>query len=64
MNMPEMLTVEQTIKKIREQQPNSPIGEKTLRKWVKSNDIHYVTVGRRILISWASLVSFLTGEGA
>lgn len=62
--MPEMLTVDQTVQRIKEQYPNSPIGENTLRKWLKANSFHYVTVGRRILISWASLVSFLTGEGA
>lgn len=62
--MPEMLTIDQTIKRIKEEQPNSPIGEKTLRTWVKQKAIHSVSVGRRILISWASLVSFLTGEGA
>lgn len=62
--MPEMLTVEQTITRIKEQFPNSPIGEHTIRKWLKNKNFHYVTVGRKILISWASLVSFLTGEGA
>lgn len=62
--MPEMLTVEQTVKRIKEQFPNSPIGENTLRKWLKGNNFHFVTVGRKILISWASLVAFLTGEGA
>lgn len=62
--MPEMLTVAQTVEKIKEQFPNSPICEFALRKWLKNKDIHYVTVGRKILISWASLVSFLTGEGA
>lgn len=62
--MPEMLTVDQTVKKIKEQFPNSPIGENTLRKWLKDKNFHYVTVGRKILISWASLVAYLTGEGA
>lgn len=62
--MPEMLTVDQTIKRIKDEFPNSPIGETTVRKWLKNNNFHYVTVGRKILICWASLVSFLTGEGA
>lgn len=61
--MPEMLTVDQTVNRIKEQFPHSPIGENTLRKWLKDRKFHYVTVGRKILISWASLVSFLTGEG-
>lgn len=60
--MPEMLTISQAAEKLREAQPNTPIGEKTLRRWQKERCFHSVTVGRRILISWSSLVTFLNGE--
>ena len=60
--MPEMLTITQAADKLRSIQPNTPIGEKTLRKWQKENRFYFVTVGRRVLISWDSLSAFLNGE--
>lgn len=60
--MPEMLTIAQAAERLKNNYPDTPIGERTLRKWQKENRFHSVTVGRRILISWASLVAFLSGE--
>ena len=60
--MPEMLTISQAADRLRSNFPQTPIGEKTLRKWTKAKCFHSVTVGKRVLLSWASLVAFLSGE--
>ena len=60
--MPEMLTISQAAERLKSVYPDTPIGEKTLRKWQKENRFHSVTAGRRILLSWASLVAFLNGD--
>jgi len=62
--MPEMLTVKQTVEKIKKTYPETNIKECTLRAWLREGKFHYVQAGKKALISWASLVSFLTGEGA
>lgn len=60
--MLEMLTISQAADKLRKLQPQTPIGEKALRKWQKEARFHSVTSGRRILISWESLYKFLNGD--
>ena len=60
--MPEMLTIAPAAKKLTEINPDIHIGEATLRNWQKENCFHSVFAGRRILISWESLVAFLSGE--
>ena len=60
--MPEMLTISQAAERLKKAYPDTPIGERTLRIWQKENAFHSVTIGRKILISWASLVAFLSGE--
>lgn len=60
--MPEMLTISQAVERLKTNFPQTPIGEKTLRKWTKEKCFHCVTVGNRVLLSWASLVAFLSGE--
>jgi hypothetical protein len=62
--MPEMLTIKQTLQKINEQMPNSNIRDCTLRAWIREKKFHYVKAGKKILISWASLVAFLGGSEA
>ena len=62
MIMPEMLTISQAAERLKNQYPETPIGERTLRTWQKENAFYSVTIGRKILISWASLVAFLSGE--
>ena len=60
--MPEMLTIDQTVERLKNLYPDTPIGERTIRTWQKEKAFHSVTIGRKILISWASLVAFLSGE--
>ena len=60
--MPEMLTIAQAAERIKRIYPDTTIGEKTLRKWQKDKRFHSVTVGRKILLSWESVCSFLSGE--
>lgn len=60
--MPEMLTVAQALNKMKEQYPNTPINSHSIRIWIKEDKIHTVTIGRRILISWDSIVDFLSGR--
>lgn len=60
--MPEMLTIAQAAAKLKSTYPDTTISEKTLRKWQAEKRFHYVMAGRRILISWNSLVSFLSGD--
>ena len=60
--MIEMLTISQAAKRLKEMQPDTHIGERTLRVWQKEKRFHSVTAGRRILISWSSLTSFLNGK--
>ena len=65
--MPEMLTIKQAAQRLKASQPNTPICEVTLRRWQKERKFHSVTAGRKILISWPSLLAFLNGgekEGA
>lgn len=62
--MPEMLTIKQTADKLKGLYPNTPISEYALRAWQKDQKFHSVTAGRKILISWESLMCFLNGEGA
>ncbi len=60
--MPEMLTIKQTVERLKQSNPETPISEHTLRIWQKEKRFHSVTVGRKILVSWRSLVAFLSGE--
>lgn len=60
--MPEMLTITQTVERIKRRYPASTIGAATLRTWQKEGRFHSVQAGRRILISWSSLVDFLSGK--
>ena len=60
--MPEMLTVGQTLDRIKETYPNTPITAYTLRLWQKQGCVHSVRAGQKILISWNSLVDFLSGK--
>ena len=60
--MPDMVTIAQAAQRLKKNQPDITIGEKTLRKWQKEARFHSVTSGRRILISWSSLSAFLSGE--
>ena len=62
--MPEMLTIKQTLQKIREEYPETNIKDCTIRAWMREGRFHYVTAGKKALISWNSLVSFLSGTGA
>lgn len=59
--MPEMLTIKQTLEKIKKDYPETNIKECTLRAWLKERKFHYVTAGKKALISWKSLVAFLSG---
>lgn len=60
--MPEMLTIAQAAAKLKRTHPDTTISERTLRQWHKEKRFHCVTAGRRILLSWDSLVAFLSGE--
>ena len=60
--MPEMLTIAQALEKLKAMQPNTPICARALRVWEKEGRFYSVRIGRKILISWASLVAFLGGE--
>lgn len=65
--MPEMLTIKQAAERLKNAQPDVPICEVTLRRWQKEHKFHSVMAGRKILISWSSLLAFLNGgekEGA
>ncbi len=42
---------------------NIPVGEKTLRRWVKEGKVPAVYTGRKALVSWANLMDFLTVGG-
>jgi excisionase family DNA binding protein len=55
--MLEMLTVAETAKRAK-------VSEFAVRGWCRNGDIHHVKAGRKILISWVSVVKFLSGESA
>lgn len=61
--MPEMLTIKQTLEKIKEEYPETIIGEHALRGWIKEKKFHFVKTGVKFLISWQSFTAFLCGEG-
>jgi excisionase family DNA binding protein len=52
--MMEMLTVAETARR-------AGVSEFAVRGWVRSGEIHHVRTGRKILISWKSVVIFLGG---
>ena len=60
--MPEMLTIKQAAQKIKKLYPQTPISEHTLRVWQKEGRFRSVTAGRKILVCWESLISFLSGS--
>ena len=59
--MIEMLTIKQAADRIREMHPETPISEHSIRIWHREGHLRSVNVGRKILISWASLEAFLEG---
>lgn len=55
-----MLTINQTLKRAREE--GLCIPETALRRWVKDGQVHAVFAGKKALIYWPTLMEFLCGR--
>ncbi len=58
--MPDMLTVPATIKRAKAE--GLPVTEYSIRTWIKSGALPVRRIGRKSLIYWPNLLSFLICE--
>lgn len=54
----DIATIRNTAARCREE--GTPVGEKTLRRWVEEQKLPAVRTGRKILVSWQNLMDYLT----
>ena len=59
---PKMRTINQAIKEIKENDKDSALTERALRRLIKENKIVPIYVGNRALIDMDKLYAYLSGE--
>ena len=59
--LPRMRTIPETIKMLREYDPETCLTETALRRMVLTNQIPYTRVGKKYLINVDTLICFLSG---
>lgn len=60
--LPRMRTIPETIRLLRECDPETCLTETALRRMVLTNQIPYTRVGKKYLINVDALIRFLSGE--
>ncbi len=60
--LPRMRTIPETIKMLREYDPETCLTETALRRMVLTNQIPYTRVGKKYLINVDALIRYLSGE--
>ena len=60
--LPRMRTIPETIKLLREYDPETCLTETALRRMVLTNQIPYTRVGKKYLINVDALIRYLSGE--
>lgn len=62
-NMPRMRTAEGALAIIKEQDPDTAVSLKYIRRLINTGAVDYVSVGRKKLINVDLLLSYLAGKG-
>ena len=60
--LPRMRTISETIKLLREHDPETCLTETALRRMVLTNQIPYTRVGKKYLINVDALICYLSGD--
>lgn len=62
--MPRMRTATGALEIIKQQDPDSAVTLRTIRRLINTGELHYVPVGRKKLVNVDELLEYLEGAGA